>query len=331
MKLVSIVIPVYNVEKYVSTCIDSVLKQTYKNIEVILVDDGSTDNSGKICDEYACHNKHVICLHKENGGLSDARNFGKHYCKGEYLSFIDSDDFISPYFIETMVGLLEKNAADIVALSCGVNFWDGDDMPSLAQSEFEYRSKVVSADIGLRLQLQQRIGTEAQFKVVRRSLYDDIDFPLGWVYEDLATTYRLFLNSSKVVIVDGELYAYRMRNDSIIREEFSKKKMCCIPIARQLIAEIDMSRPELHLYAVSSAFALLYSVFLQVPDSKDPEAQEIWELLLRYRDQIIKNQKHITRRKNVYGALVMFLGKKFAHYIGRRIGQKGSRKYNHTK
>lgn len=324
LELVSVVIPVYNVEKYITQCVESVLNQTYKNLEIILVDDGSTDKSGEICEEYAHRDSRVTCLHKRNGGLSDARNYGKRYCHGEYLSFIDSDDYVSLYFIESMVKEIEDKDADFATLSSWVNFWDGEDLPQLAQSVSECRSEMVDADNGLQLQLQQEIATGAPFKVVRRSLYEGIDFPFGWYYEDVATTYKLFLRAEKVVIVDGRFYAYRMRKDSIIRQPFNEKKMSCIPIAKQIIADIVAVRPNLHPYAISRAFAMLYSVFLQVPDSNSLEAREIWEVLIDYRNDIIKNCGKLSRRKNVCGACMMILGRKIAHCIGRRFGQKGS-------
>ena len=113
-KLISIIVPVYNVEKYVAECIESIIKQTYQNLEILLIDDGSTDNSGKICDKYAEKDKRIKIIHKENGGVSSARNLGLDLAQGEYIAFIDSDDFVSNKYIESLYSAIEHKDAEIV-------------------------------------------------------------------------------------------------------------------------------------------------------------------------------------------------------------------------
>ena len=115
--LVSIIVPVYNIEDYIETCINSILKQTYKNIEIIIVDDGSNDNSGKICDELKNKDPRIFVYHKENGGLSDARNFGISKVNGDYITTVDGDDFVGEMYIKNLVELLIKNNADISAIN----------------------------------------------------------------------------------------------------------------------------------------------------------------------------------------------------------------------
>ena len=141
-KMVSVIIPVFNVSDYLEKCVLSVIKQTYKNIEIILVDDGSTDQSGIICDKYREKDNRIKVLHKQNGGLSDARNAGIRIAKGEYISFVDSDDVISPIFIEIFLKVALKGECDIVAMSWGTSFWDGDSIPKLTtnidECEVEY-------------------------------------------------------------------------------------------------------------------------------------------------------------------------------------------------
>ena len=122
-KLVSIIIPVYNVEKYLAECIESVLKQTYQNIEILLIDDGSPDNSGKICDEYEEKDSRVRVIHKENGGVSSARNVGLEQANGEYITFIDSDDFVSESYIEELYIALENGNSDLAF--CKYNHYNG--------------------------------------------------------------------------------------------------------------------------------------------------------------------------------------------------------------
>jgi glycosyltransferase involved in cell wall biosynthesis len=117
MHKISVIIPIYNVEKYLSVCLESVINQTYQNLEIILVDDGSTDACPKICDDYATKDNRIKLIHKKNGGLSDARNIGVKHATGDLISFVDSDDVLSLYFYEKLINILEENDADIV--ECG--------------------------------------------------------------------------------------------------------------------------------------------------------------------------------------------------------------------
>ena len=123
-KLISVIVPVYNVEAYLERCVDSILKQTYKELEIILVDDGATDSSGELCDQLAKKDDRIIVIHKKNGGLSDARNAGIDASRGEYLSFIDSDDFIHPMFMEVLLQLCETTQCNI--RKCGMQEVEGD-------------------------------------------------------------------------------------------------------------------------------------------------------------------------------------------------------------
>lgn len=327
MSLVSIIVPVYNVEKYLSQCVDSILAQTYHNLEVILVDDGSTDGSGEICEEYTKLDSRVLCIHKDNGGPGEARNFGVNQAHGEYLAFMDSDDYISHHFIDVMISLLKQEKIDIAMLRGGIGFWDGKKEPELAHDAYEYKVSVMTSDEALKLQLEQNIATGAPWRVVCRDMYDGIKFPSTLFAEDLATTYKLFLKAKNVAVVDGSFYAYRKHMDSIVRQPISKKKMNgVIKVARELIEDIGTVRPDLRPYAVSRGFAMLYSVFLQVPQTYIAESKEIWSVLCTYRREIIRNSNKITRRKNVYGAYAMFLGRRMAYLIGREFGQYGSMK-----
>ena len=125
--LITVIIPIYKVEKYLPKCLDSVLAQTYSNLEIILVDDGSPDNCGAICDEYAARDSRIRVIHKENGGLSSARNSGIDICRGKYISFIDSDDFVSPYFIEMLYRGVHDFNCEIATVEHGVSFMEGKD------------------------------------------------------------------------------------------------------------------------------------------------------------------------------------------------------------
>ncbi|MBQ8619660.1 MAG: glycosyltransferase family 2 protein [Clostridia bacterium] len=224
MPHISIIIPVYRVEAYLRRCVDSVLAQTYPDCEVILVDDGSPDGSGAICEEYAAKDARVRVIHKENGGLSSARNAGIDAAKGEYLFFVDSDDVVHPQTLETLLRYMEKNDAD-AAIGSFSRFRDDEEL------SFQ---PVVSPP------LQNLTGVETmhQFfdagddtpkyvsscgKLLKRTLFDGIRFPLRRLFEDEYTTYRLYERAKRVVVVDVPLYQYFF-NDSGITGTLSLNK-----------------------------------------------------------------------------------------------------------
>lgn len=221
--LVSVVVPVYNVKDYVLKCLESLARQSYEQIEIIVVDDGSTDGSGEICDEFARDDGRIKVFHKKNGGVSSARNYGIKKAKGEYVCQVDSDDWVKKDFVVKMVEVAEKENADIVV--CGYN----DCIP-------EWR--VISgegATVKL-LTLQENMEIVAWNKMYRRSLFDDVPYPEGENYEDSLTTYKLLSKAGKVVYVPKSLYVYRERVGSIMKEGKKEEKL----IARERAAREAM-------------------------------------------------------------------------------------------
>ncbi len=185
--LISVIIPIYNVEKYLKKCIDSVISQTYKNLEIILVDDGSPDNCGIICDEYAQKDDRIIVIHKKDGGLSDARNAGIEICKGEYISFIDSDDFVSPYFIEMLYRGVHDYNCEIATVEHGVRFMDVEDEAVVFTTEKSQCSyEEIKPREAIRLMMYQRLPNGAPWRLYKREIWNELRFPVGWLYEDAA-------------------------------------------------------------------------------------------------------------------------------------------------
>lgn len=322
--LVSIIVPVYNVEKYLKECVDSIISQSYKNLEVILVDDGSTDCSGLMCDEFEKIDERIISIHKKNGGLSDARNEGIKYAHGKYVSFIDSDDYVSPYFIEILLKVKESNYCDFVLLYDCPSFWDGEDNTVLASSSDDFRAEIVDSKVALKRMLLQNIATGAPFKLCPREYFEDIRFPKGYLYEDAATTYKYFFKAQKVGIVYSELYAYRMRKNSIIRQKFNEKKLIVEEIYKQLVNDQMIKEWNLTKDAYSRAFSLVFTVFLQVPESDKENMCRLWRYIKKSRKYVITNSNRYCRRKNKIAALISFSGMKMTYFIGKKIGQKGS-------
>lgn len=322
--LVTVIVPVYNVENYLKQCVNSITSQTYINLEIILVDDGSTDSSGEICDEYEKMDERIKVIHKRNGGLSDARNAALDVCKGEYISFVDSDDYISVYFIEILIKEMKKGNCEIVALKRGTSYWDGEEMPLLAVSGGDYDVQYYTAQEALEIMLYQMIATGAPFKVYHRSIFKDIRFPVGYLYEDVATTYKTFLKAEKVAIVTADLYAYCMRQNSIIRQKFSGEKLIALRIFDQLVHDIDLINYGLEKAAASRVYAMLYSVFLQVPEDRIDIQKIVWQKLKTVQTMVMFDSSKLIRKKNKYAAWISLLGMKASYRIGRKFGQKGS-------
>lgn len=321
---ISVVVPIYNVENYINQCVDSILKQTYKNLEIVLVDDGSTDQSGSICDSYKEKDSRIIVIHKRNGGLSDARNTGLDVCKGDFISFVDSDDYLAPFFYEMMMGVAEKRGCDIVALKGGTSFWDREADPVLAKNKNEFTVRYLNAYDVLEKMLYQEIATGAPFKIYKKETFDGIRFPVGYLYEDVATTYKPFFKAEKCAIVEADIYAYRKRRDSIIRQSFSSKKMICLDIFDQLVNDKQLKEIGLQKAAKSRVYAMTYSVFLQVPRNDKKKQKIIWNKLKTVQKDIMFDTSRIMRKKNRYAAYVSMLGMNISYRIGRKFGQKGS-------
>lgn len=228
--MVSVIVPVYNVEQYLKEAIESIIGQTYKDIEIILVDDGSTDKSGNICDEYKEKDDRIKVIHQENKGLSGARNSGLDVCAGEFVAFLDSDDALASDAIEKWVEVFEKTGADIVesnyAIYKGDKPMDETMLPKLPKriapndnSEGLYTYKEA-----LLLQCFGKIGKNVWNKLYRRHIWDKIRFPEGQNYEDVDIILQVLGEAEKVYILDDKLVMHRKRKGSITDTNSEKNK-----------------------------------------------------------------------------------------------------------
>ncbi len=209
--LISIIVPVFNVEKYLPECLDSILNQTYSHLEIILIDDGSTDTSGQICDEYAAKDERVRVLHKSNEGLSAARNSGLDIAVGEYFCFVDSDDYVSRELCDRVMKAFTDNDAQIISFGCKLV----DDGGKIIGSTESIHNTVLNREDALRELVTGNINNYYWNKVYKRHIFDDIRCPAGRAWEDLATMYKLFLKADSIYTLSEELYFYRQREGSI--------------------------------------------------------------------------------------------------------------------
>ena len=218
--LISVIIPVYNVEEYLDECVASVVAQTHRNLEIILVDDGSPDNCPAMCDAWAEQDSRVQVIHKENGGLSDARNAGIAIAKGDYLAFVDSDDWISPDMYASMLAALKREHADICACNILSCFPDRQEAWGCQEYTVGDPEKFLSM-----LYNDAIFPVSALNKLYCRSCWNNIRFPVGKICEDAFTAYQLVHCATKIVQIPQALYCYRIRPKSIMTSAFSLKRM----------------------------------------------------------------------------------------------------------
>lgn len=218
---VSVIVPIYKVEEYLDECVQSILNQTYQNFELILVDDASPDNCGKMCDAYAEANSKVKVIHKENGGLSSARNAGLEIAKGEYIAFIDSDDYIRDCYLEDMVKLAEQYTADLVC--CHFTKAEVFDGWEDADSKIIYRGEEIIDN----RYTNDVVMTVAWNKLYHRKFFFEygLRYPHGKIHEDNFLTPQILYRAKCMVITGKSLYFYRVRDNSIVTGSFSEKKL----------------------------------------------------------------------------------------------------------
>lgn len=237
MKKLSVIVPVFNVEKYIRECIDSIINQTYTNLEIILIDDGSEDNSGKICDEYAQIDSRVIVIHQNNAGQSAARNAGMRIAMGEYIGFADSDDWLHNDMYHKMMLSAIKNEADIVECH-SANFIDGGKAEYTRNNEGNILSS--GKEALERLVYPRKIAERPSYavwsKVYKRELIEDELFPEGYIHEEYFYDAKVFLKAKRYLVLKDTLYFHRIRENSTTTSKFSEKDLDKLKLIKQRIA-----------------------------------------------------------------------------------------------
>ena len=219
--LISVIVPIYNVEKYLNRCIESIVNQTYKNLEIILVDDESPDNCPQICDAWSEKDNRIKVIHKQNGGLSDARNAGFEIATGEYISFIDSDDWIELDLYETLANALD-NGADIACCSARLCDEENNTLSVCGLDKEDSFDGITATQMLLK---EQGIMQTVWNKLYKRECIANIKFPFGKYHEDNFWTWQIFLNSKTVFVTDKPMYNYVQRGNSIMSSMFSLKRL----------------------------------------------------------------------------------------------------------
>jgi len=237
-KLVSVIIPVYKVETYLPMCVDSVLNQSYRNLEVILVDDGSPDDCPAICDEYAKKDKRIRVIHQKNAGLSMARNAGLDICTGDYITFVDSDDALHVAFVARLLAACEENGAEI-AVGDYMKATPAEYLPKIAAPLANKPVRVVDgreANMMLYRRSEWVRMVTAWGKLFRREMLETERFPDVKLHEDEALIYKLLYRSRRVAMVDGALYLYTANQAGLMAKRFTPERMTMLDILDERLA-----------------------------------------------------------------------------------------------
>lgn len=243
-ELISVIVPVYNIENYVDRCVESIVKQTYKNLEIILVDDGSSDRSACICDQWKERDTRIKVIHKRNGGLSDARNTGIKSATGNYYSFVDGDDMLDSQMIEKLYNALISANADVSM--CRMEKIE--QFKRYATREFldNNISKIELDGVGaIRLLLREKIDCSACLKLYKKEMFSNLEFPYGKTNEDFVLMYKLFYKTQKIIYISDILYYYYFRENSITSSSFSEKQFDKIDNCIEMLEYIKFNLPEI--------------------------------------------------------------------------------------
>ena len=299
-KKVSIIVPVYKVEKFLERCVESIIKQTYQNIEIILIDDESPDECPKMCDQYEIKDNRIKVIHKKNGGLSDARNAGLDIASGEYIAFVDSDDWIESDFIETLYMNAEREKADISVVGYQL-IWEDGRIRRFGRDEEYY---VFDRENAIReLLKQQKFQCMVCQKMYRKQIFETIRFPVGKIYEDVAIGLSTFLKAERVVVSGKVKYNYFQRSDSIVNAKFDKRKLffleCCNKIIDYSDSQNKLFDLEAHTFYLRAL--MMFTLQLYQLDEEKYESTVKWleNEIRRCRRFIWKNPSIELKKKIV--------------------------------
>lgn len=299
--MISIIIPVYNVEQYLDKCLQSVIHQTYQDIEIILVDDGSSDNSGILCDKWQEKDSRIKVIHKSNGGVSNARNVAIEQANGEYLMFIDSDDIVSDDLCKVLFEMLKNNNADISICNATHIFDDRFDFKKTGEIHCYSRDEAIC-----QLWYQKSFLPGPWGKLYKKELFKNTKFTEGIIFEDVDIMHKLFYQCNKIVYGEMELYGYVHHENSITTKKYTQKDNVILDICdkiNQFASDKDISlQNAAKSYNVTGALR----VYLNAPNT--PEYKEVIEkakkIIKKYGKDVLKDPN--IRKKNKY-ALYLYL------------------------
>ena len=310
--LISVIVPVYNANAFLEQCLESITAQTYRNLEILVVDDGSTDGSGETCDRWAGRDDRIRVIHQPNGGHSAARNTALDQLTGELVMMVDSDDVLHPDFASTLLNVMRQHDADIAVCDYAAFYGDSPEWPQHAgQGKFQVHEFDQHQAI-LAVLYQQGLTHSPWGRLFKASLFDGIRFPLGIIYEDLAIIYPLLKKCHRVVTIDDVLYGYRQHESNSMRV-FSPRRSAVLDVCEQLEQQMQQDAPQ---YLGASRSRLLSAYFnillLSHQDSSGDYSRledRCWKGIKRLRRHCLFDPQ--VRRKNKLGILASYMGRRF--------------------
>lgn len=294
MPKLSIVVPVYKVEDYLKECVDSILNQSFKDFELILVDDGSPDSCPKLCDDYSKLDSRVKVIHKSNGGLSSARNAGMRVAKGDYISFIDSDDYLDLDTYNKVFSIIAKEQADVVIFGRCYVYEDNRKVVREKQGIYKVMTGAEATAL-MNTSLLGYYDVAAWDKVYKRSLFDGIEYPEGKLSEDWYTTYKVFARAQKVAYDSKPLYYYRQRGGSITHN--ARVNYDAIYASKEVLDFVKKEQPEFLREAIFSYVYATIGVMDNLIEQQNIDKVEIKKI----RNSIEKYYKTVLRYPGLRG------------------------------
>lgn len=316
--LVSVVIPVYKVERYLPNCIESILRQTFKDFELILVDDGSPDNCGEICEEYAQKDSRIKVVHQPNGGLSAARNTGIDIAKGDYLTFVDSDDFVFPHYLEILVKMCRENDADMAVCSM-VRCSSGDSMDDVVEDVSKKDCEIFIDDKFEVFFDTKKISTTACGKLYKSFIFNSIRYPVGKYHEDIFTTYKTVHLANKIAFCVYLGYVYRINEESIVNESYSPKKWHAIEACLERADFIEQNYPKQKKYACRAVVYYCNQILISMAKSHVKDQDALARLQKLYREYLWYYVFHKSALLGKGFALIAFVNVKITYSLTRLL------------
>ncbi len=309
--LISVILPIYNVEKYLPKCMESLLAQTYYNLELIMVDDESGEVCATLCDEYASRDKRIKVYHKKNGGLSDARNYGISHSSGEYITCIDPDDYVDKDYVEYLYTLLKKYQCLMSICQHRVRYDNGTVRDYGAKGD-----EVISTEKCLeRMLYHDVIDTSAWAKLYHRSLFQDVSYPVGKLFEDIGTTYRLMVQCNKIAVGYESKYNYIFHENSIVNSDFSPNKLDLIEMTDKMARDVLRIYPKLESATKRRQVYARFSTLNQMLDTTnyDAEKKEIISYIKENKSNVLKNPR--TPKRDKVALLLISCGYRYYRFF----------------
>lgn len=293
MKLISVITPVYNSKEFLNKCIESIINQTYKSFELILIDDGSTDGSSELCDKWALKDNRIRVIHQDNQGQAVARNRALDICKGDYIAFVDSDDYIHPEMFSVLLRNIRESGADLAVC----NHITG------KEADYEWKKLEESFDVYTGKSFLRKCLLEKKNKswllwdkLYRRNCFENIRLPNGRIYEDNATVYKIIYGSDKIVDCNDELYYYYTNDDSTVNQKFNLKHLDWLLVLEEMILFFEKNNEkELFNWANKSYLNSLADLYIKVCQyCPDKNIENELKIQLRNQYKIEKNKYEIS-------------------------------------